>query len=228
MALIVISIIALATSSACGPLPGKPLPSARPQLPSQVTNFDQLYNESCSGCHGAEGHFGGALPLNNPAYLAIVDDASMRDAIANGISGTSMPAFGINNGGMLTGEQITAIVSGIRSKWGAQVRPIDGTPPYRSSRVGDAAQGAKVFVDYCASCHGGSGTGGTAGAIANPSFLALYNNQTLRTLIIAGRSDLGHPGWNDYANKPGLDSAQVSDIVGWLAAQRGSLQAQER
>jgi cytochrome c oxidase cbb3-type subunit 3/ubiquinol-cytochrome c reductase cytochrome c subunit len=64
--------------------------------------------------------------------------------------------------------------------------------------------------------------GGSAGAITNPSFLALYNDQALRTLIIAGRPDLGHPGWRDYPHKPPLDAAQVSDIVAWLAAQRGS------
>jgi cytochrome c oxidase cbb3-type subunit III len=215
-------MIAFTTFSACERLPGQPSSSARPELPSQVTNFDQLYSVNCAGCHGADGHFGAALPLNNPAYLAIVDDASMRDAIASGITGTSMPAFAIDNGGMLTGEQIAAIVKGIRSRWGAQARPIDGTPSYQSSKVGDVAQGAKLFGDYCASCHGGGGSGGMAGALANPSFLALYNDQALRTLIIAGRPDLGHPGWRDYTHKPPLDAAQVSDIVAWLAAQRGS------
>jgi cytochrome c oxidase cbb3-type subunit 3/ubiquinol-cytochrome c reductase cytochrome c subunit len=66
------------------------------------------------------------------------------------------------------------------------------------------------------------GNGGTAGGITNPSFLALYNDQSLRTLIIAGRPDLGHPGWRGYPQKPPLDSAQVSDIVAWLAAKRKS------
>jgi cytochrome c oxidase cbb3-type subunit III len=221
-AAVITAAITLATFNACTRLPGQPSSSARPERPSEVTIFGQLYSENCAGCHGADGHFGGALPLNNPAYLAIVDNASMRDAIASGITGTSMPAFAINNGGMLTGEQITAIVNGIRSRWGAQARPIDGTPPYQSSKVGDVAEGAKLFGDYCASCHGGGGSGGMAGAIANPSFLALYNDQALRTLIIAGRPDLGHPGWRDYTPKPPLDAAQVSDIVAWLAAQRGS------
>jgi cytochrome c oxidase cbb3-type subunit III len=219
---VVAAVIAFTTLSACERLPGQPSPSARPERPSEVTNFGQLYSENCAGCHGADGHFGGALPLNNPAYLALVDDTSMRNAIANGITGTSMPAFAIDFGGMLTGEQITAIVNGIRSRWGAQARPSDGTPPYQSSKVGDVAQGAKLFGDYCASCHGGGGSGGMAGAIANPSFLALYNDQALRTLIIAGRPDLGHPGWRDYTHKLPLDAAQVSDIVAWLAAQRGS------
>jgi cytochrome c oxidase cbb3-type subunit 3 len=144
----------------------------------------------------------------------------MRRAIANGITGTSMPAFAIGSGGMLTEDQITAIVNGIRSQWGAGARPVEGSPPYLSSKVGDAAQGGKLFGDHCASCHGTGGSGGSAGSITNPSFLALYDDQTLRTLIIAGRPDLGHPGWRDY--KPALDSAQVSDIVVWLAVKRGS------
>jgi cytochrome c oxidase cbb3-type subunit III len=221
-AAIVTAAITLATFNACMRLPGQPSPSARPERPSQVTNFDRLYSENCAGCHGADGHFGGALPLNNQAYLALVDDASMRNAIANGITGTSMPAFAVSSGGMLTDDQITAIANGVRSKWGAEGRQIEGAPPYLSSKVGDAARGARLFGDYCASCHGAGGTGGTAGAVTNPSFLALCNDQTLRTLIIAGRPDLGHPGWRDYPDKPALDSAQVSDIVAWLAAKRGS------
>jgi cytochrome c oxidase cbb3-type subunit 3 len=217
---LVVTTIALTTSNACGPLPGKPLPSARPELPSQVTNFDRLYSVNCAGCHGADGHFGAALPLNNPTYLALVDQASMRRTIANGITGKSMPAFALSSGGMLTDDQITSIVNGIRSQWGAGARPVEGSPPYLSSKVGDVAQGGKLFGEHCASCHGTGGSGGSAGAIATPSFLALYDDQTLRTLIIAGRPDLGHPGWRDY--KPGLDSAQVSDIVAWLAIKRGS------
>ena len=217
---LVVTTIALTTSNACGPLPGKPLPSARPELPSQVTDFDQLYSVKCAGCHGADGHFGAALPLNNPTYLALVDQASMRRTIANGITGTSMPAFAVSSGGMLTDDQITSIVNGIRSRWGAEVTPVEGSPTYLSSKVGDVVQGGKLFGEYCASCHGTGGSGGSAGAISTPSFLALYDDQTLRTLIIAGRPDLGHPGWRDY--KPALDSAQVSDIVAWLAIKRGS------
>jgi cytochrome c oxidase cbb3-type subunit III len=149
---LVATTIALTTSSACGPLPGKPLPSARPELPSEVTNFDQLYSVNCAGCHGADGHFGGALPLNNPTYLAFVDEASMRRTIANGITGTAMPAFAVSSGGMLTDDQITFIVNGIRAQWGAGARPVEGSPPYLSSKVGDVVQGGKLFGDHCASC----------------------------------------------------------------------------
>jgi cytochrome c oxidase cbb3-type subunit III len=212
----------LALLSACERMPGRPLPSAWPEAPSKVSDFNQLYGENCAGCHGAEGRFGGALPLNNPAYLAIVDDASVRDAIANGVAGTSMPAFAISGGGFLTDAQITILVNGIRSRWSGGAQQVSGAPSYVPANAGDAASGDKLFGVYCASCHGVEGTGGNAGAVADRSFLTLYDDQTLRILIIAGRPDLGHPGWRDYPGRPPLDSAQVSDLVAWLAAKRQS------
>jgi len=209
-------------------MPGRPTPAARPVNPSEVTDFATLYSQNCAGCHGRNGHFGGALPLNNPAYLAIVDDASMHEGAANGIAGTSMPAFAIGSGGMLTDQQITIIVNGIRSRWGSGQPAFSGAPPYASQTEGDPTHGAKLYGDYCASCHGNNGTGEPAGAIDDPSFLALYNNQALRTLIIAGRPDLGHPGWRDYVGKAPLNSAQVSDLVAWLAANAGREPPQNR
>jgi cytochrome c oxidase cbb3-type subunit 3 len=214
-------VLALATLYACDRMPGRPTAESRPVNPSKVTDFAVLYGQNCAGCHGANGNFGGALPLNNAAYLTIVDDASMRDAISNGVAGTSMPAFAINSGGLLTDEQIGIIVSGMRLRWGKD-QTVAGAPSYLSEGAGDPIQGAKLFGDYCASCHGIGGTAGTAGAITTPSFLALYSDQTLRTLIIAGRPDLSHPGWRDYADKTPLNSAQVSDLVAWLATKRGS------
>lgn len=209
--------LALATLCACDRMPGRPSEAARPLNPDQVADFETLYGENCAGCHGQEGRFGGAVPLNNPLYLAIVNDASVRDAVVNGMTGTSMPAFAVSQGGMLTDEQITIIVNGIRSRWGGGGTAINGAPPYASEGAGDPTRGAKVFGDYCASCHS---AGGTGGAISDPSFLALYNDQALRTLIIAGRSDLGHPGWNGYVGKAALSSGQISDLVAWLAARR--------
>lgn len=217
-----VAVLTLVILPGCSRFPGRPSPSAWPENPSKVTDFTVLYSENCAGCHGDNGKFGAALPLNNPAYLAIVDDASVREAIANGIAGTSMPAFATNSGGMLSDDQVAVIVKGIRSRWGSGAELAAGTPPYLAGRTGDVASGAKLFGAYCASCHGDGGAGGKAGAVADASFLALYNDQSLRTLIIAGRPDLAHPGWHDYPSKAPLASSQVSDLVAWLAAQRQS------
>lgn len=215
--------LALAMIYSCDRMPGRPSVAARPLNPDQVTDFATLYSENCAGCHGTNGNFGAALPLNNPTYLAIVDDRSISDAIAKGIAGTSMPAFGLSSGGMLTDAQIKSIVNGMRAHWGSGQSAAGGAPSYASAGTSDQAQGAKVYDDYCASCHSASGTDvGKSGAIADPAFLALYSDQSLRTLIIAGRPDLGHPGWRDYAGKAPLDSTQVNDLVAWLSAKRGS------
>src|SRR5580698_10601247 len=164
----VVIVLSLVMLDACNRMPGRPTTADRPLNPSEVADFATLYGQNCAGCHGSDGRFGGALPLNNPAYLAIVDDVSMRDATANGIAGTSMPAFAIGSGGMLTDQQIAIIVSGIRSRWGRSQPEFSDAPAYASETAGDPSGGAKVYGDYCASCHGSSGAVGSGGAIDDP------------------------------------------------------------
>jgi hypothetical protein len=54
----------------------------------------------------------------------------------------------------------------------------------------------------------------------NGSFLALVNDQELRTIVIAGRPELGAPDWrSDIPGKP-MSPQDISDVVAWLASQR--------
>jgi cytochrome c oxidase cbb3-type subunit 3 len=48
----------------------------------------------------------------------------------------------------------------------------------------------------------------------------LVNDQELRTIVIAGRPELGAPDWR--ANIPGkpMSAQAVSDVVAWLSSQR--------
>ena len=71
----------------CDSLPGRPTHADLPLRPSDVTDFAALYAENCAGCHGADGKSGAAIAMNNPVYLAIIDDSSMRRVIAGGVSG---------------------------------------------------------------------------------------------------------------------------------------------
>jgi len=201
----------------CDSLPGRPRPSQRPIQPSQVTSFAVLYRQNCSGCHGADGRFGAALPLNNPIYLALVDDHHLSKTIAAGVPGTAMPAFAQAQGGSLSDAQIAIVMQGIRQRWG---RTVDFTlPSYAGNGGGDPARGQKDFQTYCASCHGADGRGGKAGAVASAAYLALVSDQYLRSLIIAGRPDLGHPDWRGYGSRP-LTAGEIDDLVAWLASQR--------
>jgi cytochrome c oxidase cbb3-type subunit 3 len=100
-------------------------------------------------------------------------------------------------------------------------------PPYKATATPDNARGEQVYVTYCASCHGvaGQSAKSKAGSITDPAFLSLISDQVLRTVVIAGRPDIGQPDWRNAM--PGhpmqgdpMNDQQVTDVVGWLSSQR--------
>jgi mono/diheme cytochrome c family protein len=206
----------------CGTPPGQPRAGSIALAPNDVVEFDPLYANNCAGCHGVNGRGGAAIALANPVYLAIVDKRSMRAVIADGVRGTSMPAFAQRAGGMLTEKQIDAIVSGMQSRWSDPgARAYANPPSYAATSAGDIHRGEAVYQTFCQSCHGTDGRGGPKGsAITNDSFLALASDQYLRTIVIAGRPDLGAPDWRGYLAERLMSDQEVTDVVSWLASQR--------
>jgi mono/diheme cytochrome c family protein len=191
-------------------------------------DFNVLYAENCSACHGADGRGGASIALADPVYLAIPDRDAMHKVVAKGVPGTSMPAFADSDGGMLTGKQIDVIVDEIRKRW-SKPGILDGAnpPPYAAQSSGNVQKGEAAYGKFCASCHGTSGQGGPKGsAITNDSFLALVSDQGLRTIVIVGRPDLGAPDWR--ANVPGqpMSDQEVTDVVAWLASRRSKTPGQ--
>jgi cytochrome c oxidase cbb3-type subunit 3 len=218
-------LVSILITTACGArdsAPGRPLANSQLMPPAAVMDFGILYANNCAGCHGRDGKGGAAIGLAAPVYLAIADDATIRRVTANGVPGTAMPAFAQQSGGMLTDEQINAIVRGIRGNWARR----DATaavdfPPYAAPVPGDPKRGEAAYGLYCSSCHGAGGRGGgRASAIVDSSYLALVSDQGLRTHVIVGRPELGAPDWRgDMPGKP-MSPEDISDTVAWLAAQR--------
>lgn len=219
--LVMLEMVALLACAACHSSPG--VHRADPEVvpPSEVVDFNLLYGQNCAGCHGVDGSGGAALSLASPVFLAIADDSVIRRTAANGVPRTPMPAFAKSAGGMLTDKQIEVVVRGIRS-WAKPAALRDVTlPPYAAQFPGDAQRGADAYRTYCSSCHGADGRGGSkASAIVNGSFLAMVSDQELRTIVIAGRPELGAPDWRgDVAGRP-LSAQDISDVVAWLSSQR--------
>lgn len=209
-------------------LPGAPKPGPEVPRPEEVTSFEQLYGKNCAGCHGEKGQNGGAMNLANPEYQALIDDASLRNVIARGEKGTLMPAFAIESGGMLTDQQIDALVQGMRTNWGkADPFGAQTPPPYRATHPGNPAEGQAVYLGLCAECHGASARKpGKAGSILDGSFLGLVNEQMIRTTIVAGRPDLGMPDWRGHTDSPPMTDDEVTNVTAWLMAQRPALPGQ--
>jgi cytochrome c oxidase cbb3-type subunit 3 len=211
--------VSLAFATACGirnPADVQVIP------PNGIMDFSFLYARNCSGCHGPNGTGGAAIGLGDPVYLAIADDATIRRVTADGVAGTSMPAFAQHSGGMMTDDQIDVIVSGIRTRW-AKPDALRGAnaPPYAAQGSGDLKHGADVYGSYCSSCHGTDGHGSKrASSIVDGSYLALVSDQSLRTTVIVGRREWGAPDWRgDVPGKP-MSPEDVSDVVAWIVAQR--------
>jgi cytochrome c oxidase cbb3-type subunit III len=221
VSLAVAALLAFLTCVGCTRSPGSRRVDSEVVPPSQIVDFNFLYSQNCAGCHGADGKGGAAIALANPVYLAIADDTLIHHTAAKGVPGTSMPAFAQSAGGMLTDKQIDALVKGIRS-WAKPDALGDTTPPpYAAQTPGDPQHGAEAYRTYCSSCHGADGRGGSrASSIVDGSYLALVSDQQLRTIVIAGRPELGAPDWRgDVEGRP-MSPQDISDVVAWLSSQR--------
>ena len=208
--------------SGCGSPHGQPRQGADSPAPNEVLDFRTLYSENCAGCHGAEGRGGAAIALADPVYLAIADDAAIRKVIANGVRGTAMPAFAESASGMLNDKQIDVIKNEIRSRWSQRgILDAANAPSYAPKSAGDAQRGEVAYKTYCESCHGPGGHGGQKGSsIADDSFLALVSDQGLRTIVIAGRPELGAPDWRGNVSGKPMSEQEVTDVVAWLGSRR--------
>lgn len=220
--LLVFSLLASLAVAGCSYLPGKPGPGPEVPRPDSVLDPVVLFNQNCQGCHGAEGRNGPAMMLSDPVYLALVDDDTLRSVISKGRPGTAMSAFAQDEGGMLTNEQVNAIIRGIRERW-SKPNALGGetAPPYAAKSAGDVAHGQRVYGTFCASCHGADGNGGPkAGSIVDHAYLSLITDQGLRTIVITGRPDFNAPDWRN--NVPGhpMSDQEITDVVAWLASQR--------
>jgi cytochrome c oxidase cbb3-type subunit 3 len=204
----------------CDQLPGKPKPGPEVPRPDSVLDFTTLYRENCAACHGDKGMNGPSYPLANPQYQALVDEQTLHRIVTKGEPGTLMPAFATSAGGSLTDKQVDVLVNGMRSAW-FKPGPADGAPPYKAVKTADVAHGQEVYTTDCATCHGPAGsTKSKAGSITDSSFLTLVSDQALRTIVIAGRPDIGQPDWrSDVTGRP-MSDQDVTDVVGWLSSQR--------
>ena len=171
-------------AAGCSNVPAGPSPPSRPCRSDQVTDFATLYGPHCAGCHGADGQFGPAPPLNDPLFLAIVPDAVLLRMVAEGRPGTPMPAFSRKKGGPLTDEQVRG---GRRGDQGA----LEGASARRRRRPtissrptdpGDAGRGRRSSTGRAprATATEGLGGKGKVGPIHDPAFLALISDQAVR------------------------------------------------
>jgi mono/diheme cytochrome c family protein len=222
-------------STGCRDAPGKPKLTTVAARPDQVLDFPTLYKQNCAACHGIDGKNGAAIALANPVYLMTAGADNLKRITAAGLPGTLMPPFAATSGGTLTDTQVTALTNGMVKIWG-DPESLHGVTPlgYASHTAGVPQQGKIAFATFCATCHGADGEGvknsaSQTGSIVDATYLALVSDQSLRSIILAGRPDLGMPDWRSDVtgtNARALTDQQVTDIVAWIGSHRVNQQQQ--
>jgi mono/diheme cytochrome c family protein len=104
--------------------------------PEMIAEGGQLFGVACAVCHGTSAQGTRMAPsLNNQTFLAETPDPAIYQIIAQGVSGTLMPAWG----GRLADTEINAIVAYLRS-----LEPT--APPVASPTTTGAAGGGPPWL----------------------------------------------------------------------------------
>jgi putative heme-binding domain-containing protein len=149
-------------SPAAGQAQSKPLGSGA----AVVAAGRQIYNKTCTVCHGMDGEAGDRGPaLAAPRSYVRRSEAELFDAIRNGIPQTGMPSSSHSDE---DAWRIVAYIRSLRAK--AADFPTDG----------DIAAGADLFWGKaeCSRCHRVRGRGGLVG----PDLTDLAERMSLRAL----------------------------------------------
>jgi mono/diheme cytochrome c family protein len=181
----------------------------------------QLFAENCTVCHGPDGR--GRIGANLTRDFPAIDvDAFLRRSISDGIEGTRMPAWSQAIGGPLSEQDIDDLVAYVNELSGGSmpaapaptVAPVTVVAPPEVS--GDASQGAIVFGQNCAVCHGPNGQGRVGATLAKqwPSIdPARYVQQTVES----GIDGTVMPAWLDAHGGP-LTQQDVDNVTAYVLA----------
>ena len=197
--------------------------SAQTPSPEQIDLGARLFADNCAVCHGSDGQgrVGATLSKDWPSLRP---DLLVRSTIENGISGSPMVAWSQENGGPLTDADIDALVAYILS-WqtgGFPVIPPTSTPYPRPvltavpDVIGDPNNGAIVYDQNCAVCHGPNGEG-RIGATLSKDWPSLRPDLSMKTTISNGIPGSPMPAWSQDNGGP-LAETEINDVVAFLLA----------
>ncbi|HJX40654.1 MAG TPA: c-type cytochrome [Anaerolineales bacterium] len=180
----------------------------------------RLFSQNCAACHGEFGEGGPnparagdiIAPISSSEYLRTRDDATLRAVISAGQPNFGMSPFGTAFGGPLDEEDVSAIVAYLRS-WEANP-PVDIPPDVPGAVL--AVEGAQIFAEVCAQCHGAEGLGGIGPSLADPVFQAGNTDQGIFDTINLGHEATPMIGWGEI-----LSSEQIQQLVEFIRGLAG-------
>jgi mono/diheme cytochrome c family protein len=174
-----------------------------------------LFSQYCASCHGEFGEGGTnptlagdvIAPISSAEYLRTRDNFTLNSVISQGQPNFGMSPFATSNGGPLDSDQIEAIVDYIRS-W-EEDPPVELPPEVRVEAI--ALNGADIFSDLCAQCHGERGQGLIGPPLRDEAFQAVNSDEDIFHTINQGHPATAMIGWGDV-----LVSVQIEQLVNFI------------
>jgi len=175
----------------------------------------QLFAKNCATCHGDFGEGGpnpsrpGDIipPISTAEFLKTRDDVTLRSIISQGQPNFGMSPFGTSFGGPLEDEEVDAIVAYLRA-W-EQNPPVEFPPEIKVTTV--SLDGAEIYADVCAQCHGPEGQGLVGPSLADPEFQADNTDQDIFNTINKGHEATAMIAWGEI-----LSSEQIQQLVEFI------------
>jgi mono/diheme cytochrome c family protein len=183
-----------------------------------------LFAQNCSSCHGEFGE-GGPNPANaaevippisTVGFLQTRDDATIRAIIAQGQSDLGMPPFSASYDGLLSDDEIDAVVAYIRS-WAANPLVIEPTQPPSPTPTPVGLSAKDIYANLCAQCHGASGAGGSGPALNTSEFQQPGMEQFIFDAINLGEENTPMIAWGNILTKD-----QITLLVQYVLSLSGT------
>jgi mono/diheme cytochrome c family protein len=144
-------------------------PVSPPVTPESIRAGEVVFFEYCSGCHGRRADGRGPESLNldpkpqnlrNAQFVKHLSDERMYTSLSGGVRGTAMPAWELD----LSTDRRWNVIHYIRSLTADDTIALSNSIAHQAVDPGaknplpvdeqSSAAGRRVFLSYCASCHG--------------------------------------------------------------------------
>ncbi len=190
-------------------------PSGQMELPEADLKQGALkYHYLCSRCHGESGEGETGPSIINRDFLEVAGNGYLYRTIATGRPHTAMFGWSsdVYNQEQLKKEDISNIIAFMRTSAEAPF-----TYVYPGTNPGNRENGALLFKQHCATCHGGNGEGTRAPALNNQELLNAASNGYLLATITIGREGTPMPSWGyNRGDHPVLSGSDRQDLVAFL------------
>ena len=179
----------------------------RDTLPAQ-----SAFSMACAACHGKQGRgksyedFETGVPgIMLADFRRVVSDEYIHFTLLKGRSQRQMASWMKDISG-LHNEEIGALTSHVHEDGGTPIME------YAESlfRQSSAGNGAQLFSQHCATCHGQQGTGDVALALNQQDLLRHADNTYLYETLVTGRGNATMPSWQH------MEAGQLYDLVRYM------------